>query len=271
MPTPRTRSISPLLRGKTVGGDRRRRLRLRRGRRGAGAWRRRPSICSPAATRSPRRRSPGRAAFPAPMTIITNCPTPTAGIRRSGSAAPAPRRPPTRSSAPSNSPISICIFRALEQCRRRATVVETTINGTTYHFDFVIAGTGYSADIAARPELRDFAGQNPALARSLHTSAGGAGRHAGRASLSGRRPRIAGKDTPARRRCSSDIHVQNPSGFVSFGLPIGDVPSMKRDIPVIVGRISADLFRADLDTLRRRMTGDVPPDFTDALWRSAVT
>ena len=39
------------------------------------------------------------------------------------------------------------------------------------------------------------------------------------------------------------IHVQNPAGFVSFGLPIGDVPSMKRDIPVIVGRISADLFR----------------------------
>jgi hypothetical protein len=45
---------------------------------------------------------------------------------------------------------------------------------------------------------------------------------------------------------------------------------MKRDIPVIVGRISADLFRADLDTLRHRMIGDVPPDFTDALWRSAV-
>ncbi len=67
-----------------------------------------------------------------------------------------------------------------------------------------------------------------------------------------------------------DIHVQNPSGFVSFGLPIGDVPSMKRDIPCIVGRISADFFRNDLDTLRVRMTGDVAPDFTDALWRSAV-
>ena len=34
--------------------------------------------------------------------------------------------------------------------RRRST-------GRRYHFDFVIAGTGYSADIAARPELRDFA------------------------------------------------------------------------------------------------------------------
>ena len=63
---------------------------------------------------------------------------------------------------------------------------------------------------------------------------------------------------------------QNPAGFLSFGLPIGDVPSMKRDIPVIVGRISADLFRDDLDTLRRRMTGDVPADFTEALYQAAI-
>jgi hypothetical protein len=45
---------------------------------------------------------------------------------------------------------------------------------------------------------------------------------------------------------------------------------MKRDIPTIVARISSDLFRADLDTLRVRMTGSVAPDFTDALYRSAV-
>ena len=37
--------------------------------------------------------------------------------------------------------------------------IETTINGTTYRLDFVIAGTGYSPDLASRPELADFAGQ----------------------------------------------------------------------------------------------------------------
>jgi cation diffusion facilitator CzcD-associated flavoprotein CzcO len=37
--------------------------------------------------------------------------------------------------------------------------IETTINGVTYHLDYVIAGTGYSGDLASRPELRDFAGQ----------------------------------------------------------------------------------------------------------------
>ena len=66
------------------------------------------------------------------------------------------------------------------------------------------------------------------------------------------------------------IHVQNPAGFLSFGLPIGDVPSMKRDIPVIVGRISLDLFQEDLATLRPRMTGAVPPDFTEELYRASI-
>ena len=76
--------------------------------------------------------------------------------------------------------------------------------------------------------------------------------------------------TPGDAPMLRHIHIQNPAGFVSFGLPIGDVPSMKRDIPVIVARISADLFDADLDMLRTRMVGDVAPDFTDALWRRAV-
>jgi len=35
-----------------------------------------------------------------------------------------------------------------------------------------------------------------------------------------------------------DIHVFNPAAFVSFGLPVGDIPSFKRDIPSVVARIS---------------------------------
>jgi cation diffusion facilitator CzcD-associated flavoprotein CzcO len=147
--------------------------------------------------------------------------------------------------------------------------IETTINGTAYHFDFAIAGTGYSGDVSARPELRDFAGQilrwqdrySPApdeqdemLACHPYLGAG----HELLEKHEGTVPLL------------KHIHIQNPSGFVSFGLPIGDVPSMKRDIPVIIGRISADLFRSNIERLRHRMTGDVPPDFTDALWRSAV-
>src|SRR5262249_19265686 len=76
--------------------------------------------------------------------------------------------------------------------------------------------------------------------------------------------------TPQASPLLKDIHVQNPAGFVSFGLPIGDVPSMKRDIPVIVSRISADLFLGNLAVLRERMTGSVPADFSDELYRAAV-
>jgi FAD-dependent urate hydroxylase len=147
--------------------------------------------------------------------------------------------------------------------------VATEINGTAYRFDFVIAGTGYSPDIASRSELGDF-GDRILLWCDRYTPPA-----AEQDELLGRHPYLgAGHEflekTPGTAPFLKDIHIQNPSGFLSFGLPIGDVPSMKRDIPTIVGRISSDLFRADLDTLRVRMTGNVAPDFTDALYRSAV-
>jgi FAD-dependent urate hydroxylase len=147
--------------------------------------------------------------------------------------------------------------------------VETATNGTTYRFDFVIAGTGYSSDIAARPELSDF-GDRILLWRDRYTPPAEE-----QDDLLGCHPYLGAghqflERMPGTAPFLKDIHIQNPSGFLSFGLPIGDVPSMKRDIPTTVGRVSADLFRADLDTLRVRMTGDVAPDFTDALYRPAV-
>ena len=147
--------------------------------------------------------------------------------------------------------------------------VETTINGTTYHLDYVIAGTGYSGDLASRPELHDFAGQ-VLLWRDRYTPP-----PTERDEMLARQPYLgAGHEllgkTPSTSPLLKHIHVQNPAGFVSFGLPIGDVPSMKRDIPVIVARISTDLFHADLEVLRHRMTGDVAPDFTEGLYRCAV-
>jgi FAD-dependent urate hydroxylase len=147
--------------------------------------------------------------------------------------------------------------------------VETTINGTTYRLDFIIAGTGYSADLTSRPELCDVADQillwrdrytpppdeqNEMLGRSPYLGAG---------------HELLPKHSDATPLLQH-IHVQNPAGFVSFGLPIGDVPSMKRDIPVIVGRISTDLFLADLETLRERMIGNVTPDFTEAVFQPAI-
>jgi hypothetical protein len=64
--------------------------------------------------------------------------------------------------------------------------------------------------------------------------------------------------------------VQNPSGFVSFGVPVGDVPSMKRGLPAVVARISRDLFLADLPAHEQRLDGEVEPEFTPDLYAAAV-
>jgi hypothetical protein len=45
---------------------------------------------------------------------------------------------------------------------------------------------------------------------------------------------------------------------------------MRRDIPLVTGRISRDLFLADLDSHERRMTGTIAADFPDDAYASAV-
>ncbi|HET7884336.1 MAG TPA: NAD(P)-binding domain-containing protein [Acetobacteraceae bacterium] len=141
--------------------------------------------------------------------------------------------------------------------------------GNEYHCDFVIVGTGYFVDLAARPELADFH-DKVLLWRDRFTPAVG-----DEDEFLGAHPYLgAGHEylekTPGGAPYLRDIHVQNPAGFVSFGLPIGDVPSMKRDIPTVVARISHDLFLADAAQHERRMIGDVPADFAPALYASAV-
>ncbi len=136
--------------------------------------------------------------------------------------------------------------------------------------DFVIAGTGYFVDAAARPETAGFAGEI-LLWRDRYTpppeladAALGASPYLG-----------AGHEylekTPGRAPFLRDVHVFNPAAFVSFGLPIGDVPSMRRDVPTLVSRISRDLFLTDLDRHEQRMTRPVKPDFAPDLYRAVVT
>ena len=126
--------------------------------------------------------------------------------------------------------------------------------------DFVIVGTGYYVDLAARPELSDFH-DDVLLWRDRFTPPAG-----DEDPFLGAHPYLgAGHEylekVPGAAPYLRDIHVQNPAGFVSFGLPIGDVPSMKRDIPAIVARISSDLLLADIQSHEQRIIGDVATDF----------
>lgn len=138
-----------------------------------------------------------------------------------------------------------------------------------FRCDFVIAGTGYQADATTRPELADFH-DKLLLWRDRFTP-----RPGDEDAYLSAHPYLGGgheylENTPGTAAYLRDIHVQNPAGFVSFGVPTGDVPSMKRDIPTIVARISHDLFLADIDAHARRMTSDVAPDFQEAAYAAAL-
>ena len=141
--------------------------------------------------------------------------------------------------------------------------------GEDFRFDFAIAGTGYFVDPAARPELSDFAYQillwrdrfvppedeeDPYLGAHPYLGTG----HEYLEKVAGAAPHL------------KDIHVQNPAGFVSFGFPVGDVPSMKRGVAAVVSQIGRDLFFADFAAHERRITGDVMPEFGEELYASAL-
>ena len=141
--------------------------------------------------------------------------------------------------------------------------------GEDFRFDFAIAGTGYFVDRAARPELSDFAYQillwrdrfvppedeeDPYLGAHPYLGTG----HEYLEKVAGAAPHL------------KDIHVQNPAGFVSFGFPVGDVPSMKRGVAAVVSQIGRDLFFADFAAHERRITGDVMPEFGEELYASAL-
>jgi cation diffusion facilitator CzcD-associated flavoprotein CzcO len=154
----------------------------------------------------------------------------------------------------------------LEDARMDADRVTIRAGGKIFACDFVIAATGYFADPNARPELAGLAG-DILLWRDRVDAAEDA--YLGAHPYLGAGHEYLPRD-PTAAPWLKDIHVQNPSGFVSFGLPIGDVPSMRRDIPTIVAAISRDLFAADAPAHEARMFGDVAADFPAALYAGAV-
>ena len=139
----------------------------------------------------------------------------------------------------------------------------------SYRFDFAIAGTGYAADPNLRPEFADFA-RHILLWRDRYTPpTDEADPFFGAHPYLGPGNEFAEK-SPGAATYLKDIHCFNPAGFVSFGVPVGDVPSMKRGHPTVVAQISRDLFLADFAHHQQRMTGDVPADFGSELYAKAV-
>jgi cation diffusion facilitator CzcD-associated flavoprotein CzcO len=138
-----------------------------------------------------------------------------------------------------------------------------------YHFDHVIAGTGYFVDPSARPEIAEFADRIMLWRDRYVPPADEEDPFLGSHPYLGEAHEYLEK-SPGQAPFLRDIHVHNPAGFVSFGLPIGDVPSMRRDIPLVTTRISRDLFLADLASHEQRMNGTIAADFPDEAYASAI-
>lgn len=147
--------------------------------------------------------------------------------------------------------------------------VRARVNEAEFHFDFVIAGTGYAIDLHARPELAEIA-DHVLLWRDRY-----AAEAQQRDDVLSAHPYLGAaleylEKQPGAAPFLRNIHVFNPAAFVSRGLPVGDVPSMKRDIPAVIRRISEDLFLDDLELHEARMNADVPADFEPSLYSESV-
>jgi FAD-dependent urate hydroxylase len=124
--------------------------------------------------------------------------------------------------------------------------VVARVGGDMWRFDHVIAGTGYRIDLAAQPELAGIH-ESIALWRDRYEPERGEDSEAG-----GIHPYLGtGFEFQPRRRSGADylrnIHCFNLSAELSFGKPVGDIPS-SADHPRIVSAIARDLYVESVDT-----------------------
>jgi FAD-dependent urate hydroxylase len=131
----------------------------------------------------------------------------------------------------------------------------------TMRFDHVIAATGYQIDLAAQPELariHDFV----ALWRDRYEPIPGE-----ESTDAGKHPYLgAGFEFLPRPQTEAaflrNIHCFNLAAALSFGIPVGDIPSMVY-YPRLVSAIVKDLYLESVDVVahdRYINTPPVPPD-----------
>ncbi len=131
--------------------------------------------------------------------------------------------------------------------------VVANASGETWRFDHVIAGTGYRIDLSAQPELAGIY-DSIALWRDRYDPEAGETSEAGAI-----HPYLgAGFEFLPRESTGAEylrnIHCFNLAAELSFGKPVGDIPSTA-DHPRLVSAIARDLYVESVDvTAHRRFT-----------------
>ncbi|QTL05728.1 NAD(P)/FAD-dependent oxidoreductase [Aquabacter sp. L1I39] len=139
--------------------------------------------------------------------------------------------------------------------------VEIVTPKETYHFDVVIAGTGYDVDLSTRPELEGVA-EHVALWRDRYTPPTGL-----ESTSLGLSPYLDGgfafqEKVPGQAPYLKDIHLYNMAATTSHARGAGDIGSLKHGVPRLVRAISRDLFLADAAHHVARLKSFDEPDLT---------
>jgi cation diffusion facilitator CzcD-associated flavoprotein CzcO len=125
--------------------------------------------------------------------------------------------------------------------------VTARVGNTNFRFDHLVAATGYRIDLAAQPELARIHehialwGDRFQPARGDESEAGASHPYVG-----------AGFEFLPKRGDTGaeylrNIHCFNLAAALSYGIPVGDVPSVV-DQPRLVTAIARDLYRESVDT-----------------------
>ena len=126
--------------------------------------------------------------------------------------------------------------------------VSARANGRAMRFDHLISGTGYPVDLSAQPELKNIhqaieswrdrftppAGEQNA-AGAIHPYLGGGFEFLPR----------AGADRAAVA-CLRNVHCFNLAAQLSYGILVGDIPSMVYH-PRVVAAVARDLYQQSVD------------------------
>lgn len=116
-------------------------------------------------------------------------------------------------------------------------------------FDYVIAGTGYQQDPSTRPELATIA-PHIALWKDVYTPPPGLENEIlAVAPYLGPVYEFTEKQ-PGSAPWLADIHVFSIGANVSFGRPVGDIPSLRIGVPRLTQAITRDLVLADLQAAK---------------------
>ena len=120
------------------------------------------------------------------------------------------------------------------------------VGSQRFRFDHLVAATGYRIDLAAQPELARIH-EGVALWRDRYQPSAGEESEAGAS-----HPYLgAGFEFLPRNETGAEylrnIHCFNLAGALSFGIPVGDVPSTV-DQPRLIAAVARDLYVEGVDT-----------------------